>query len=129
MLTSRNQSIANFKNRRDGYCFMTCYTLCVSSDQVLQQNGELGPVMLSCTKTTCCEGCILVVAIFSFIWESFYDKTTTSPQHCCYNDGLVALVVEIVKGPVKLIKWVKKAPLFLHVTSKLFQFTVFNLSW
>ena len=28
------------------------------------------------------------------------------------------------KGPVKLIQWVKVALLFLHVTSKLFQFTI-----
>ena len=28
------------------------------------------------------------------------------------------------KGPVELIKWVKIALLFLHVTSKLFQFTI-----
>ena len=32
------------------------------------------------------------------------------------------------KGPVKLIEWVKIALLFLHVTSKLFQFTILNLS-
>ena len=31
------------------------------------------------------------------------------------------------KGPVKLIKWVKIALLLLHVTSKLFQFMIFNL--
>ena len=34
----------------------------------------------------------------------------------------------ISKGPVKLIEWVKIALLFLHVTSKLFQFTILNLS-
>ena len=32
------------------------------------------------------------------------------------------------KGPVKLIEWVKTALLFLHVTSKLFQFMILNLS-
>ena len=32
------------------------------------------------------------------------------------------------KGPVKLIEWVKIALLFLHVTSKLFQFTILKLS-
>ena len=32
------------------------------------------------------------------------------------------------RGPVKLIEWVKIALLFLHVTSKLFQFTILNLS-
>ena len=33
----------------------------------------------------------------------------------------------LYKGPVKLIEWVKIALLFLHVTSKLFQFTILNL--
>ena len=33
------------------------------------------------------------------------------------------------KGPVKLIEWVKTASLlFLHVMSKVFQFTILNLS-
>ena len=32
------------------------------------------------------------------------------------------------KGPVKLIEWVKIALLFPHVTSKLVQFTILNLS-
>ena len=32
------------------------------------------------------------------------------------------------KGPVKLIEWVKMALLFLHVTSKLIQSTILNLS-
>ena len=31
-------------------------------------------------------------------------------------------------GPVKLREWVKIALLFLYVTSKLFQFTILNLS-
>ena len=31
-------------------------------------------------------------------------------------------------GPVKLIEWVKIALLFLHVMSKMFQFTILNLS-
>ena len=33
----------------------------------------------------------------------------------------------VPKGPVKLIHWVKIALLFLHVTSKLFHFTVLSL--
>ena len=31
------------------------------------------------------------------------------------------------KGPVKLIEWAKIALLFLHPTTKLFQFTILNL--
>ena len=34
----------------------------------------------------------------------------------------------LLKGPVKLMEWVKIALLFLHVTLKLFQFMIMNLS-
>ena len=34
-----------------------------------------------------------------------------------------------IQSTVTLIEWIKIARLFLHVTSKLFNFTVLNLSW
>ena len=40
----------------------------------------------------------------------------------------VLKMVKSVKGPVKLIEWVKIALSFSLVTSKLFQFTILNLS-
>ena len=55
------------------------------------------------------------------MWFISYDSFV---QLCCnQKDNL-----QISKGPVKLIEWVKKAFLFLHVLSKLFQFTILKLS-
>ena len=62
-----------------------------------------------------------------YSWKRTYQRTNQDKfeiKHCEFFKHILNS-----KGPVKLIQWVEKAPLFLHVMSKQFQFYTFKFVW